>query len=75
MASEASLRFGTAGFLLPAPRPGSGRFQVLSMKSKFRWRDLLRALREVRGSGWVICETPAVEEDALRLQRFYRRIA
>ena len=45
------------------------------MKSKFRWRDLLRALREVRGSGWVICETPAVEEDALRLQRFYRRIA
>ena len=45
------------------------------MKSKFRWRDLLRVLREVRASGRVICETPAMEEDALRLRRFYRRIA
>ena len=33
------------------------------------------ALHDVRASGWVICETPAMEADALRLQRFYRRIA
>jgi deoxyribonuclease-4 len=55
--------------------PGGERRHLPLMKSKFRWRDLLRALREVRASGWVICETPAMEEDALRLQRFYRRIA
>jgi sugar phosphate isomerase/epimerase len=55
--------------------PGGERRHVPLMKSRFRWRDLLRALREVRASGWVICETPAMEEDALRLQRFYRRIA
>ena len=45
------------------------------MRWELRWRDRLRALREVRASGWVICETPAKEEDALRRQRFYRRIA
>jgi deoxyribonuclease-4 len=55
--------------------PGGERRHVPLLKSKFRWRDLLRALHEVHASGWVICETPAMEEDALRLQRFYRRIA
>jgi deoxyribonuclease IV len=55
--------------------PGGERRHVPLLQSKFRWRDLLRALHEVRASGWVICETPAMEEDALRLQRFYRRIA
>jgi deoxyribonuclease-4 len=55
--------------------PGGERRHVPLLKSRFRWRDLLRALREVRASGWVICETPAMEADALRLQRFYRRIA
>ena len=43
-------------------------------KPKFRWRDLLRALREVCASGWVIREPLAMEEDALRMQRFDRRI-
>jgi deoxyribonuclease-4 len=51
------------------------RRHVPLLKSEFRWRDLLRALHEVHASGWVICETPAMEEDALRPQRFYRRIA
>jgi hypothetical protein len=45
------------------------------MKSKFRWRDLLRALREVRASGRVTCGSPAMEVDALRSRRPYRRIA
>ena len=54
--------------------PGGERRHVPLEKSRFRWRDLLRALRDARASGWVVCETPAMEEDALRLQRFYRRI-
>jgi hypothetical protein len=45
------------------------------MRSKFRWRGRLRALREAHASGLVICETQALEEATLRLQRFYRRIA
>ena len=51
------------------------RLEAPRVRWEFRWRDRLRALREVRAAGWVICETPAMEEDALRLQRFYRRIA
>jgi len=53
---------------------GGERRHVPLQESRFRWRDLLRALRDVRASGWVVCETPAMEEDALRLQRFYRRM-
>ena len=53
--------------------PGGERCHVPLLKSRFRWRDLLRALHDVRASGWVVCETPAMEADALRLQRFYRR--
>jgi deoxyribonuclease-4 len=43
-------------------------------RSKFRYRELLRALRDLRVSGWVVCESPAREEDALLLQRTYRRL-
>jgi deoxyribonuclease-4 len=43
-------------------------------QSKFRYRELLRALRDLRVSGWVVCESPAREEDALLLQRTYRRL-
>ena len=39
--------------------------------SKFRWRELLAALRDLRVSGWVINETPAMEEDARLLHRTY----
>jgi hypothetical protein len=45
------------------------------MKSEFRWRDLLRALRKVRALGLVTGEAQALEEGTLRLQRFHRRIA
>ncbi len=44
-------------------------------ESAFRYRELLRALRDQRVSGWVICESPEMEDDALRLQRAYRRLA
>jgi deoxyribonuclease-4 len=42
--------------------------------SAFRYRELLRALKDARVSGWVVCESPAMEEDALILQRAYRRM-
>jgi deoxyribonuclease-4 len=41
--------------------------------SPFRYRELLRALRDQRVSGWVVCESPAMEDDALTLRRAYRR--
>jgi deoxyribonuclease-4 len=42
--------------------------------SRFRYRELLRALKDCRVSGWVVCESPAMEDDALLLQRCYRRL-
>jgi deoxyribonuclease IV len=42
--------------------------------ARFRYRELLRALKDFGASGWVIRESPAGEEDALLLQRFYRRL-
>ncbi len=43
-------------------------------ETAFRWRQLLRALKDLRVSGWVVCESPAMEDDALLLQRTYRRL-
>lgn len=43
-------------------------------ESKFRWRDVLKALKDFGAAGWVYAETPAMEEDALLMQRTYRRM-
>jgi deoxyribonuclease IV len=43
-------------------------------ETAFRWRELLRALKDSRVAGWVVCESPAMEDDALLLQKTYRRL-
>jgi deoxyribonuclease-4 len=43
-------------------------------ETAFRWKPLLRALKDMRVSGWVVCESPAMEDDALLLQKTYRRM-
>ncbi|NOT34403.1 MAG: TIM barrel protein [Candidatus Eisenbacteria bacterium] len=53
---------------------GETRHRPLT-QSKFRWREVLRALRDAGAAGWVIGESPEIEDDALRLQRAYRRLA
>jgi deoxyribonuclease-4 len=55
--------------------PKGERRHLPLARSKFRYRELLRALKDARVSGWVICESPEMERDALRLQRAYRRLA
>jgi deoxyribonuclease-4 len=54
--------------------PRGERRHVPLRASKFRYRELLRALRDQVVSGWVVCESPEMEQDALRLQRAYRRL-
>jgi deoxyribonuclease-4 len=54
--------------------PRGERRHLPLAKSKFRYRELLRALKDFHASGWVVCETPAMEEDALKLRRCYRRM-
>ncbi|MEO5987351.1 MAG: TIM barrel protein [Candidatus Eisenbacteria bacterium] len=43
-------------------------------ETAFRWKELLRALKDMHVSGWVVSESPAMEDDALLLQRTYRRL-
>ncbi len=52
---------------------GERRHEPLA-RTAFRWRQLLRALKDLRVSGWVVCESPAMEDDALLLQKAYRRL-
>jgi deoxyribonuclease-4 len=52
---------------------GERRHQPLG-ETKFRWRELLRALKDLRVGGWVVCESPRMEEDALRLKKTYQRM-
>ena len=40
-------------------------------ESDFRYTELLKALKERRVQGVVICESPNLEEDALLLQQTY----
>ena len=52
---------------------GERRHEPLS-ETAFRWKDLLRALKDMKVSGWVVSESPAMEDDALLLQHTYRRM-
>ncbi len=54
--------------------PKGERRHVPLEATRFRWREVLKALRDLRVSGWVVCESPAMEEDALRLRRAWRRM-
>ena len=54
--------------------PNGERRHVPLATSRFRWRDVLRALRDRGVSEWVIGESPIQEDDARRLARAYRRL-
>ncbi len=43
-------------------------------ETKFRWKELLRALKDLRVGGWVVSESPCMEDDALLLQKTYKRL-
>jgi deoxyribonuclease IV len=41
-------------------------------KSDMRYQELIKALRDKHVSGWVVCESPNLEEDAKTLQSAYQ---
>ena len=52
-----------------------GEKKHLTLKdSDFNYKELLRALKSMNCGGFVICESPNLEEDALLLQRCYKRL-
>lgn len=42
-------------------------------ESDFKYKELLKAFREFKADGAVICESPNLEEDAMLLQEEYRK--
>lgn len=43
-------------------------------KSKFNWKDLMKALKDMDCRGYVICNSPNLEVDAQMLKEYYRAI-
>lgn len=41
-------------------------------ESDFNYQDLLKTLKDFRVKGVAICESPNIEEDAVRMQKFYQ---
>ena len=40
-------------------------------KSKFDWQAMLRALKDKNTGGYVVCNSPNLEEDALMMKKYY----
>jgi deoxyribonuclease-4 len=40
-------------------------------KSKFNWKDMLRALKDKDCGGYIICNSPNLEEDAIMMKKYY----
>jgi deoxyribonuclease-4 len=52
-----------------------GELKHLNLKeSDLRYVELLRALKDYKAKGLVICESPSLEEDALLLQETYHKL-
>lgn len=43
-------------------------------KSKFKYKDCLKALKDYNVKGFLICESPTLEKDALLLKRVYKKV-
>jgi deoxyribonuclease-4 len=54
--------------------PKGERKHLVLKESDFNYKALLRALKDMDCAGILICESPNLEEDALLLQRSYRRL-
>ena len=54
---------------------GKGEIKHLNLKeSDFQYAELLKALKDYKAKGIVICESPNLEEDALLLQATYNTL-
>jgi len=42
--------------------------------SKFNWKDLMKALKDYNCKGYIICNGPALEKDALKLKKYYQSL-
>lgn len=50
------------------------RNHLVLEKSDIKWRELLEVLYERKVSGWVVCESPNLEEDAALMKEYYESL-
>ena len=43
-------------------------------QSKFNWKDMLKALKDKGCGGYVICNSPNLEEDAVMMKQYYQAL-
>ncbi len=55
--------------------PKGERNHLMLREADIKYRDLLRALYDIKASGRIVCESPTQEDDALLMQRAWRRLA
>ena len=54
--------------------PGGEKKHLPLKEADLKYRQLFRALIDIGASGRILCESPLMEEDALLMQRTYRRL-
>jgi len=55
--------------------PGGERKHLTLKEADLKYKDLFKALLDIGAAGRVLCESPIMEEDALLMQKTYRRLA
>ncbi|HLF24750.1 MAG TPA: TIM barrel protein [Anaerolineae bacterium] len=55
--------------------PGGEKKHLALKEADLKYRDLFKALVDIGASGRVLCESPVMEQDALLMQKTYRRLA
>ena len=55
--------------------PGGEKRHLPLKESDLKYRDLFKALIDMGAGGRILCESPLMEEDALLMQKTYRRLA
>lgn len=54
--------------------PRGERRHLELKKSKFKWKDLLKALIDYKVEGFCVCESPALEKDALLMKKTWKSL-
>ena len=55
--------------------PGGEKKHLSLKEADLKYRELFRALIDIGASGRILCESPVMEDDALLMQKTYRRLA
>src|SRR3989344_4452774 len=50
------------------------KHHLILEESKFNYKDLMKALKEFKVKGYLTCESPNIEKDAILMKNYYEKI-